>query len=229
MAEVRSVSAVGEQYVDLRPRTDSGPFLEDGSRIPASDTTIPQPVGPMPDQLSALVDSLPKDRIPDLLDETFKAFNGAGPDFGSLLNSASKLTEEVNAVSDETRRFIDDTGPLLDSQAETTDAIRTWARSPNGVTEQLVQNDPSSAPFCSKDPASSSTRSSHTKPGSCSGGVVGPGRPTTTMDQSSGLASMMSSTQGAGLRAGDDDARRQHADRGGHGDWKRLAEQHFQI
>ena len=26
-AEVRSVSAVGEQYVDLRPRTDSGPYL----------------------------------------------------------------------------------------------------------------------------------------------------------------------------------------------------------
>ena len=32
-AEVRSVSAVGEQYVDLRPRTDSGPYLQDGSVI----------------------------------------------------------------------------------------------------------------------------------------------------------------------------------------------------
>ena len=29
-AEVRSVSAVGEQYVDLRPRTDSAPYLRDG-------------------------------------------------------------------------------------------------------------------------------------------------------------------------------------------------------
>ncbi|HEY9266060.1 MAG TPA: MlaD family protein [Mycobacterium sp.] len=142
VAEVRSVSAVGEQYVDLRPRTDSGPFLEDGSRIPVSDTTIPQPVGPMLDQLSALVESLPKDRIPDLLDETFQAFSGVGPDFGSLLDSASKITEEVAAVSDETRRFIDDSGPLLESQAETTAAIRTWARSLDGVTEQIVQNDP---------------------------------------------------------------------------------------
>lgn len=142
VAEVRSVSAVGEQYVDLRPRTDSGPFLEDGSRIPVSKTTIPQPVGPMLDQLSALVESLPKDRIPDLLDETFQAFSGAGPDFGSLLDSASKITEEVAAVSDETRRFIDDSGPLLESQAETTAAIRTWARSLDGVTEQIVQNDP---------------------------------------------------------------------------------------
>lgn len=29
-AEVRSVSAVGEQYVDLRPRTDSGPYSRTG-------------------------------------------------------------------------------------------------------------------------------------------------------------------------------------------------------
>ncbi len=141
-AEVRSVSAVGEQYVDLRPNTDDGPYLADGARIPAANTTIPQQVGPMLDQLGALVDSLPKDRIPDLLDETFKAFNGAGPEFGSLLDSASTLTKDVNGVSDQLRGFIDDAGPLLDSQAETTDAIRTWARSLNGVTAQVVQNDP---------------------------------------------------------------------------------------
>lgn len=141
-ADVLSVSAVGEQYVDLRPRTDSGPFLEDGSRIPASATTIPQQVGPMLDQLSALVESLPKDRIPDLLDETFKAFDGAGPEFGSLLDSASELTGEINGASDETRTLIDDIGPLLESQAETTDEIRTWARSLSGVTAQVVQNDP---------------------------------------------------------------------------------------
>ena len=141
-AEVRSVSAVGEQYVDLRPRTDSGPYLENGARIARSDTTIPQQVGPMLDQLSALVDSLPKDRIPDLLDETFLAFNGAGPDFASLLDSASTVTEDLSGVSGETRALVDDSSPLLESQAETADAIRTWARSLNGISAQVVQNDP---------------------------------------------------------------------------------------
>lgn len=141
-ANVLSVSAVGEQYVDLRPRTDSGPYLEDGSRISVANTTIPQQVGPMLDQVSELVDSIPGDRISDLLDETFKAFNGAGPDFGSLLDSGATLSEQLNSVSDESRGLIDDSGPLLDSQAETADSIRTWARSLEGVTAQLVQNDP---------------------------------------------------------------------------------------
>ncbi|MCZ8378713.1 MlaD family protein [Mycobacterium sp. CPCC 205372] len=141
-AEVRSVSAVGEQYVDLRPRTDSGPYLTDGSRISVRDATIPQPVGPVLDELSSLVESIPGDRIADLLDEAFKAFNGAGPDFQSLLDSAAKLSTDVRGASGEARTLVDDAKPLLESQAETTDSIRTWARSLAGVTGQLEQNDP---------------------------------------------------------------------------------------
>lgn len=141
-AEVLSVSAIGEQYVDLRPRTDSGPYLEDGSVVAMDDTTIPQPVGPMLDQVSALVDSIPEGEISQLLDESFKAFNGAGYDFGSLLDSAAIVTGDVNDVSDQARALIDDSRPLLDSQAETANEIRTWARSLAGTTEQLAQNDP---------------------------------------------------------------------------------------
>src|SRR5215208_863342 len=141
-AEVRSVSAVGEQYVDLRPRTDSGPYLEDGSVIAMADSTIPQQVGPMLDQVSKLVDSIPGNRLSDLLDESFKGLNGAGDDFQSLLDSSSNITDYLNDVSDQSRALIDDSRPLLDSQAETTDAIRTWARSLAGITEQVAQDDP---------------------------------------------------------------------------------------
>jgi virulence factor Mce-like protein len=141
-ASVLSVSAVGEQYVDLRPRTDSGPFLVDGSVISVQDTTIPQAVGPMLDQLSTLVDSFPKEKLSRLLDEAYTAFNGAGYDFGSLLDSGSKLTADTNSVSDQLKSLIDDSGPLLDTQAQTTDSIRTWARSLAGITEQVVNNDP---------------------------------------------------------------------------------------
>ena len=45
-AKVLSVSAVGEQYVDLQPKTDAPPYLRDGSVIAVRDATIPQPVGP---------------------------------------------------------------------------------------------------------------------------------------------------------------------------------------
>lgn len=141
-AEVRSISAVGEYYVDLRPRTDSAPYLHDGSVIAVNDATIPQPVGPVLDQTSKLINSIPKGKLGQLLDESFQAFNGEGYDFGSLFDSSAKFSGDLKGVADRARSLTDDTGPFLDTQEKTTDSIRLWARSLAGVTGQLSRNDP---------------------------------------------------------------------------------------
>ena len=151
-AEVRSISAVGEQYVDLRPRADSPPYLHDGSVIAASDTTIPQPIGPVLDQTGKLISSIPKGKLGELLDESFQAFNGAGYDFGSLFDSAAKVSGDLNGVADQTRTLTEDTGPFLDTQAQTTDSIRLWARSLAGFTGQLATNDSQFRTLLAKGP-----------------------------------------------------------------------------
>jgi virulence factor Mce-like protein len=140
-AEVRSVSAVGEQYVELMPRTDSPPYLQDGSVIAMSDTKIPQAVGPMLDQVSTLINSIPKEKLSGLVDESFNAFNGAGFDLGSLFDSSAKISGDLNKVGDQSSTLIEDTQPLLDSQAQTTDSLRMWARSLAGITGQVVSDD----------------------------------------------------------------------------------------
>jgi phospholipid/cholesterol/gamma-HCH transport system substrate-binding protein len=140
-AEVRSISAVGEQYVDLRPRNDSPPYLRNGSVIPMHQTTIPQPVGPMLDRTNALINSIPSGKISALLDESFKGFNGSGYHLGSLFDSSAKIAGDANAISGRTQALIDDSLPLLDSQAQTADSIRLWARSLAGVIEQVATDD----------------------------------------------------------------------------------------
>src|SRR5690625_4636435 len=141
-AEVRSVSAIGEQYVDLLPRTVDPPYLENGSVIPAANTEVPQPVGPMLDRVSALLDTIPKDTLADLLDETYLAFDGAGYDFQSLLDSAATISGDASGSADRLRTLVDDGARLLDSQDKSTDAIRTFARSMAGITGQVRANDP---------------------------------------------------------------------------------------
>jgi virulence factor Mce-like protein len=141
-AEVRSVSAVGEQYVDLRPRTNSGPYLQNDSVIKGDNVSLPPAIGPVLDRVSKLVSTFPKDRLSALLDESYKGLNGAGYDFGSLLDSGSKLSADLNAASDQTRMLADDSRPLLEGQAGTADSIRTWARSLAGFTGQLSKDDP---------------------------------------------------------------------------------------
>jgi phospholipid/cholesterol/gamma-HCH transport system substrate-binding protein len=141
-AEVASVSAVGEQYVALSPRTDSGPYLRNGSVITAERTTLPTPVGPVLERVSALVRTFPKERLSALLEETYKGFNGAGYDFGSLLDSGSTLSAALNSAAGQTRTLAEDARPLLEGQAATADPIRTWARSLAGFTGQMKANDP---------------------------------------------------------------------------------------
>ncbi|MEB3030329.1 MlaD family protein [[Mycobacterium] nativiensis] len=140
-ANVRSVSAVGEQYVDLVPRTDSGPYLKNGSTISADNASLPKPVGPMLDQMNTLVSSIPTGKLGVLLDESFKALNGTGNDLGALFESSSQLAADLNGAADSTRALIDDSMPLLDGQAQSTDAIRTWARSLAGITDQVAARD----------------------------------------------------------------------------------------
>jgi phospholipid/cholesterol/gamma-HCH transport system substrate-binding protein len=141
-AEVRSVSAIGEQYVDLRPRSDAPPYLHNGSVIAMGDATIPQPIGPMLDKTSALINSIPKGKLSTLLDESFNAFNGADYDFESLYDSSAKISGDLNGIADRAQTLTEDTGPLLDSQAGTADSIRLWVRSLVGFTGQLSDNDP---------------------------------------------------------------------------------------
>ena len=140
-ASVLSVSAVGEQYVDLLPRTGSGPYLRDGSVISAKDTTVPQKVGPMLNQVSALLGSIPKEQLNKLLDESFKGLNGAGDDLAALYESTSRLGRDFDGIADRARTLIEDSKPLLDGQVVSADALRIWARSLAGVTGQIAADD----------------------------------------------------------------------------------------
>lgn len=141
-AHVRGASAIGEQYVDLVPRRDGPPFLQDDSVIPADRTTVPQRVGPMLDSLSTMVASVPKDKLSLLLDETSKAFGGAGYDIGSLIDSGSRLAADSAAAAEPARTLIEDGETFLNAQTRSIDSLTTWSRSLAGVTDQLVANDP---------------------------------------------------------------------------------------
>ncbi|MEV0669283.1 MCE family protein [Mycobacterium sp. NPDC050441] len=153
-AHVRSVSAVGEQYVDLVPRSDGAPYLENGSVIARADTTIPQPVGPMLDKTSALIGSIPQGQLARMLDELHAGFDGADYDLQSLFDSTAKLAGPLKESSDQTKTLLEGSQSLLDTQVASDNAIRTWTRSLRGFTDQVVTNDPQIRSLLQKGPGS---------------------------------------------------------------------------
>jgi hypothetical protein len=85
---------------------------------------------------------VPKEKLSALLDSSFKAFNGAGYDLGSLLDSASRIAADSSATAEHTRDLVVDGTPMLDAQAQSGDALRSWAHSLAAVTDEVVNHDP---------------------------------------------------------------------------------------
>ncbi|MEW5808753.1 MAG: MCE family protein [Actinomycetota bacterium] len=116
-AAVRSMSAIGEQYVDLIPPPQpSAEPLRDGTRIDQDRTSLPGDVATLLHEAESLVDSLQQSRLRDLLRETFRAFDGSGPELARLLESSRLLVDEANAHTDETTALIRQSEPFLDAQ-----------------------------------------------------------------------------------------------------------------
>lgn len=131
-AIIKSVSAIGEQYVDLVPppgSTSADPVLANNSRIERDRTQLPQDVAGLLDQANVLISGIDDSRIQDLLRETFRAFNGSGPELSRLLQSSRLFVDQANANWPQTSQLIDQLGPFLDAQIRSGDDIRSLADS----------------------------------------------------------------------------------------------------
>ena len=141
-ATVKSVSAVGEQYVDLIPPDDaSQSMLADGSVISVENTAVGQDISSLLTQADNLVNSIGDSRLQDLLRETFKAFNGSGPELARLISSSRLLVDEANANYGQTTQLIDQLGPFLDAQIRSGDDIKATADGLARLTAQLASAD----------------------------------------------------------------------------------------
>ncbi|ORB31858.1 MCE family protein [Mycolicibacterium parafortuitum] len=142
-ATVKSVSAIGEQYVDLVPPEDaSETMLRDGSDITVDRTAIGQDVAGLLQEAENLVQSVTDSRLQDLLGETFKAFNGSGPELARLIQSSRLLVDEANANYDEVSQLIDQAGPFLQAQIRSGDDIRSLAEGLGRLTTEVANADP---------------------------------------------------------------------------------------
>jgi phospholipid/cholesterol/gamma-HCH transport system substrate-binding protein len=140
-AVVENRSAVGEQYVDLQPRGQDGPFLAGGDRIAREDTATPLPVETLLLDLDRLVRSVDRRDLAVTIDELGKAFSGTGPDLQRMIDSGDALTKEATDALPETIRLIEDGRTVLDTQRETGSAIRSFSRDLRALSATLRDSD----------------------------------------------------------------------------------------
>ncbi|MFC1408902.1 MCE family protein [Streptacidiphilus sp. N1-12] len=140
-ATVADLSVMGEQYIDLRPNSDQGPYLVDGSHVRRSATSVPAPVTTMLSSVDNLAGSVPLSSLQTVVDELGKGFTGQGGNLQSLLDTSSAFVQAAHDSLPATQSLIVDGSTVLRTQADESGAITGFATSARQLATQLVSSD----------------------------------------------------------------------------------------
>ncbi|GGM78544.1 MCE family protein [Dactylosporangium sucinum] len=140
-AVVGQRSAVGEQFLDLRPETDAGPYLTDGSVVPRSRTGIPLAPETLLANLDALVRSVDPAALSIVIDELGTAFEGNERALRTILDAGDLLLQEATANLPQTVTLLRDGRTVLKTQEESAAAIRAWAKGLAQLAETVRSSD----------------------------------------------------------------------------------------
>jgi phospholipid/cholesterol/gamma-HCH transport system substrate-binding protein len=141
LAKVGNRSAVGEQYVELQPQTDDGPYLEDRSTIPVEHTSIPISSSKWLLDTDRLVNSVDKQSLQTVVGELGAAFNGTGDDLGQIIDTSASFIRTANENFDITTALIKDSNLVLQTQLDKASAIRSFSRDLALVSDTLAARD----------------------------------------------------------------------------------------
>lgn len=140
-ALVGNRSAVGEQYVELQPNTDDGPFLKEDSEIATEQTETPIAATTLLVDLDKMVNSVNKDSLRTVVSEMGKAFNGTGEDLGQIIDTGNSFIQTANDNFDVTKSLIKDSKTVLQTQLDSASAIKSFSRDLALLSDTLVASD----------------------------------------------------------------------------------------
>lgn len=125
-ALVANRSALGEQYVDIQPLTNEGPYLEEGSEI--SRTEVPISTAKLLKDVQTTVSSVDQDALRTTVSEMGAAFKGTGDDLGQIIDTSNSFIETANENFDVTTALIRDSNTVLRGQIDSESAIRGFSK-----------------------------------------------------------------------------------------------------
>ncbi len=140
-ALVGNRSAVGEQYVELQPQSDKGPFLRNDSEIVRDRTAIPIATDTLLTHLDETVRSVDEDDLRTVTSEFGLAFNDAGDDLQTILDSSNSFITTAQENFDVTVDLIRDGNTVLNGQIDSERAFRRFARDLSTFSTTVANHD----------------------------------------------------------------------------------------
>jgi phospholipid/cholesterol/gamma-HCH transport system substrate-binding protein len=117
-------------------------------------TSVPPDINSLLDATNTALEAIPRDNLKTVIDESYTAVAGLGPDLSRIVKGSTRLASDARKNLDSLTTLIDQSPPVLDSQAETSDSIQAWAANLANLTGQLRDQDPAVNGLLDKGPKS---------------------------------------------------------------------------
>jgi phospholipid/cholesterol/gamma-HCH transport system substrate-binding protein len=150
--KVRSLSPVGEQYIDFQPGSAGGPFLASGDVVHGTAGDLPTALATTAINLDKLIKQIDPATVRVVLTETAEGLEGSEEDLQRLLVQGLELLEDANARWPQTERLINNGDQLLrlgadlipDFNSITDDAetFAAWLRKIDPVLVDMLEDGP---------------------------------------------------------------------------------------
>jgi phospholipid/cholesterol/gamma-HCH transport system substrate-binding protein len=143
VAQVRSASVIGEQYVNFLPpeHTSTGARLKDGAVVPMAQTSLPTTTDELLTSVDDFLKSIPQNDLRTVVNELGTAFDGTGGDLGNVIDAGGELSQAATDNLKPTTVLIRSLAPVLRTQQTVAPDIRRYAKSLDTVTAQLQRSD----------------------------------------------------------------------------------------
>lgn len=113
------LSAAGEQYVDIVPDTDDGPFLRDGDVIEPGQTDVTAPFSTVLESSLELIAQIDTDKLSSALGELTVALNDDQPNrLRSIFDSAGVIFAQLYKVMPQTTALIQNIGTIMETTSQ---------------------------------------------------------------------------------------------------------------
>lgn len=141
-AVVADLSPAGEQFVDLRPRVNSGPILRAGSVIPRERTSVPPTIPVVIRDVSKLLDQFDNGDLNTVVDELATALAGTGPAMAKIIDNSDRILAASAASLPSLTHVVNNGRVDLDTANDLTDQFVRFNAALRALTRQLRATTP---------------------------------------------------------------------------------------
>lgn len=137
---VANLSAVGEQYVDIRPRTASGPFLADGDVVTRDASALAIPTWQVLGHTEQLLRRIDTEDLRTISREVRAIFGSGDADLPGLMTELERTLGLVEGLSPTVLSLVRSGEKPLRAVDDLSPSVRTLMKNSRAITEQLAKS-----------------------------------------------------------------------------------------